>query len=670
MAFQEAGIDEQCHPPGFVRAAALLSPVPERHITGPLLSSPDPRLVARIGAQRCLSLGLVPLGRIGGQTLVAASRPAEWVDRLPELTAALGPVRLSLAGPELVENTVTAHFRNELRLLAEERVPVALSLRSWPDAIRAARLPIWGAGALVTLMLWPQLVFTLILGWLVLTLLAISALRLGALLHAWRSSRAAPGSSAELHPLHLPVVSILVPLFRESDIAPRLVQRLGQLDYPRERLDILIVLEEKDRSTLIALEAAGLPRWMRIVVVPDGPITTKPRAMNYALDFCRGSIIGIYDAEDAPDTDQIRKVVARFAARGPEVACLQGALDYYNPRSNMIARLFTAEYASWFRVVMPMLEHLRLPMPLGGTTLFIRREALEQVGAWDAHNVTEDADLGIRLARFGLRTEMLDTTTSEEANCRPRAWIVQRSRWIKGHLLTWATHMRSPRALLRELGWRGFFGYQLVFLGAQSQVILAPVMWSFWLILAGLPHPAQDLLRPVTITALVVLFVASELLVMATALVGLSRTRHRGLLPCVPLLHFYHPFGAIAGWRAVWESIRDPFYWAKTSHGHFDSPTPEILLPERESESAAARIADTLEKPAIMAAEGQRVRTSPASIFNRVSKAREIWVRSASQAASPSRPPMASMIAACSASATESRPSAASEVEASKAIER
>ena len=184
--------------------------------------------------------------------------------------------------------------------------------------------------------------------------------------------------------------------------------------------------------------------------MPADALKTKPRAMNYALPFCRGDIVGVYDAEDRPDPGQIRAVVQHLQAAPPEVACVQGYLDFYNSADNWLSRCFTLEYAIWFRVVLLGVQRLGLPIPLGGTSVFFRRGVLEQIGAWDAHNVTEDADLGMRLARFGYRCEMIASTTWEEANCRVGPWIRQRSRWLKGYALTWATpHAPAGRALAR-----------------------------------------------------------------------------------------------------------------------------------------------------------------------------------------------------------------------------
>ncbi|MFV2002207.1 MAG: glycosyltransferase family 2 protein, partial [Paracoccaceae bacterium] len=337
-------------------------------------------------------------------------------------------------------------------------------------------------------------------------------------------------------------------------------------------------------------------------VVPRAHLKTKPRALNYALDFCRGSIIGVYDAEDAPEPDQLFKVARRFHDSPPEVACLQGVLDFYNPRANWLSRCFTIEYATWFRVVLPGLEKLGFVIPLGGTTLFFRREALEKIGAWDAHNVTEDADLGIRLARHGYRAELIATLTEEEANCRFWPWVRQRSRWLKGYAMTWAVHMRSPRRLWADVGpWR-FFGIQMLFLGAISQFLLAPVLWTFWALPLGLPHPLTQTISSEAFLLLTILFLSAEAVSLSVSIYALAPNRHKRLWLWVPSMHLYFPLGAIAAYKAVWEMISKPFYWDKTAHGLSDTPVTRIA-PARsgskkhpiafrlkpESENAASR---------------------------------------------------------------------------------
>ena len=359
-------------------------------------------------------------------------------------------------------------------------------------------------------------------------------------------------------------------LYRESDIAPRLVARLARLDYPADLLDVILVVEADDQITRDALARSELPLWMRVITVPNGSVKTKPRALNHALDYARGAIVGIYDAEDAPDPDQLQKVVAQFQRSGPEVACLQGVLDYYNPHTNWLSRCFTIEYAGWFRLILPGIARMGLVVPLGGTTLFFRRSVLEELGAWDAHNVTEDADLGLRLARHGYRTDLVATTTHEEANCRTVPWIKQRSRWIKGYMMTWAVHMRRPGLLWRQLGpWR-FVGVQVLFLGTIAQFLLAPVLWSLALVPLGVAHPALAVLPAGLVWTGAALFALSEGTNLAIGVIGLHRSGQKLSWLWVPTLKLYYPLASVAGFKALIELATRPFYWDKTTHGIFD----------------------------------------------------------------------------------------------------
>ena len=381
----------------------------------------------------------------------------------------------------------------------------------------------------------------------------------------------------------------MVPLFREADIAERLLRRLERLTYPRELTDVVLVCEEDDALTTAAVRAAALPSWIRIVTVPRGDVQTKPRALNYALDFCRGQFIGVWDAEDAPAPDQLHRVARRFHERGPEVACLQGALDYYNTRTNWLSRCFTLEYAAWFHVMLPGLQSLGFALPLGGTTLYFRRAALESLGGWDAHNVTEDADLGIRLYRHGWRTEMVETVTGEEANCRPVPWIKQRSRWLKGYAVTWAVHMRNPGRLWRDLGPRRFFGFQILFLGSLSQTALAPVLWACWALAFGGLSAVSGVLPTGGWVALVALFLGAEAISMLAALLGSRAAGKPWLWPWVPTMGLYFPLAAIAIWRAMWELVGRPFLWHKTAHGLFDiESSPAELETDDPTDQLAA----------------------------------------------------------------------------------
>lgn len=485
----------------------------------------------------------------------------------------------SVAPEQALLDQLNTHCGRILAQQAENRVAARYSCRNWrkPGLRLIAGAGIGGGGLMLGLWLAPLQMLTVLSILAVLSLTLISGLKLTGLVAQVLGTLHDTPPPVQTPPGKRPRVSVLVPLYKEKEIANHLIQRLRLLTYPKALLDVMLVLEEKDSVTRDALARTPLPPWMRIVEVPDlGTITTKPRALNYALDFCEGEIIGIWDAEDAPAPNQIETITDQFAQCAPETVCLQGILDYYNPRSNWISRCFTIEYASWFRVVLPGLARLKLVIPLGGTTLFIRRHALEALGGWDAHNVTEDADLGVRLARFGWRTEPAPTVTGEEANCRPWAWVRQRSRWLKGFMMTWAVHSRQPRALLRHLGWRRFLGIQAFFIGTVSQFLLAPLLWSFWLIPLGLPHHVALTLPPVIMWAIFGLFFMTELINLIIGCVAVSGPRHRFLMGWTLTMPLYFPMATLAAYKALFELVGNPFYWDKTRHGQAqpDTATP------------------------------------------------------------------------------------------------
>ena len=560
---------------GMVNEAAVIRALATQYGTSILTARqgrPDPRLIDALGPARCLAMQCLPWKRAGAVTLVACAAPDHFAEHRPALEAALGPVAMAVISEGDLHEALIGSRRALLTLMAETCVSAAESCRGWNARRFSLFLGLALAGLVAATLMAPLASFLALFGLVVTVLLICTAVRLAAAVAHLRSLKA-PAPRGQITSLgqRKPVISMMVPLYGEPGIAPRLVRRLGALSYPRELLDIMIVVEEDDHATRAALAKSALPHWMRVVPVPDSALRTKPRALNYALNFARGSIIGVYDAEDAPAPDQLHRVARRFAESGPDLACIQGVLDYYNPRTNWLSRCFTIEYAAWFRLILPGFEKLGLAVPLGGTTLFFRREVLEALGGWDAHNVTEDADLGIRLARHGFRTELLDTVTLEEANCRVLPWIKQRSRWLKGYAMTYAVHMRNPRLLLQQLGWWRFFGFQVLFLGTLVQFLLAPILWSFWLMLFGLGHPLAEALPQGALFGVAALFLLSEVINLAINISALRAADHRFLRPWALSLHFYFPLAALAAYKGCWEMITGPFYWDKTAHGHHDA---------------------------------------------------------------------------------------------------
>ena len=531
---------------------------------------PDPRLIDRLGPARCLRMRCLPWAQAGNVCVVATSRPDSFETLRPALERRLGPVVMALIGDTALDTALERTRRSYLRRRAEAWVPAAESCRDW-NACGAQR---WLGAVLVALIglgIWaPVATLWTLIALAVLVMAACNTLKAAATIAALRHRPdPTPEPSPDTAEPLLPVVSVMVPMFREPDTVPKLINRLSRLRYPRTRLDMMLVVEEIDTATRNALAQQTLPRWMRVIVVPDAALRTKPRALNYAMSFARGSIIGVYDAEDAPAPDQIRRVARHFAAAGPDLACVQGVLDYFNPGTNWLSRCFTIEYAAWFRLLLPGKQALGLVLPLGGTTLFFRRAALERLRGWDAHNVTEDADLGIRLARHGYRTEILSSATFEEANCHALPWVRQRSRWLKGYAITYAVHMRRPGVLLRQLGvWR-FLGLQVQFLGTLVQVVLAPLLLSFWAVPLGLGHPLAGTAPLWVPWTMGVVFFAALVVDIVVPVAALHNAHHRWLRPWVLLLPLYFPLATLAAYKALWELVTAPHYWDKTAHGTY-----------------------------------------------------------------------------------------------------
>lgn len=532
---------------------------------------PDPRLAHVIPRSLALKAEAVPWRTPDGRIVIATARP-DLFDQIKARAKDDLQLSLALATRADILAAQTRGWGAALARLAETQAPVDLSCRTWP-ASRMFRYTLALAAIFLTLeIFFPSQVALAAFALAGVSFTANISLKVAAfvamLLRPPPATETLPGSLDDEPPfVHAPIVSLLVPMFEEPEIAERLISHLSQLRYPRERLDILLLLEEEDQVTARAIAATDLPPFMRVITVPKGRPQTKPRALNYALPFARGEIIGIYDAEDRPDHDQIAKVVRRFDEVPPDVVCLQGRLDYYNTDHNLMARLFAVEYASWFRVLLPGVQRLRLFVPLGGTTLFLRRKALEEVGGWDAHNVTEDAELGLRLARAGYRTELVDTTTYEEATAAVGPWIRQRSRWLKGYLITWATAMRTPMALWRNLGTWRFVGLQAQMFTAVLGFFLAPLLWSLVVVPFGLPHPLTAYLEPHHFAWIGAYMMLSLILSIVVSVHACATPHLRSLRHLAPVVELYYTLGTFAAWIGAFELLARPFFWAKTRHG-------------------------------------------------------------------------------------------------------
>jgi glycosyltransferase XagB len=366
----------------------------------------------------------------------------------------------------------------------------------------------------------------------------------------------------------LPIYTIQLPVYKEDKLIKKLIWNLQSLDYPREKLDIKLLIEEDDSKTLNAVKDLNFPAIFDVVVVPFHMPKTKPKACNYGLYFSRGKYLTIYDAEDIPDTDQLKKVITLFEKLPAHYICIQCALNYFNRNENFLTRMFTLEYSYWFDYMLPGLDTLDIPIPLGGTSNHFKLDKLIELGGWDPFNVTEDADLGLRAYSKGYKVSIVNSTTYEEANNEPFNWIRQRSRWIKGYMQTYLVHMRNPVKLIKKVGWKGFLGFNF-FIGATPLTFLIyPVLLFIFFTYVVFDFAFITQLFPnwVLFIAIFNLLVGNVLMVYINMMAVFKRRFYELILfslanPVYWILH------SISAYKGLYQLVVNPFFWEKTNHG-------------------------------------------------------------------------------------------------------
>jgi cellulose synthase/poly-beta-1,6-N-acetylglucosamine synthase-like glycosyltransferase len=366
----------------------------------------------------------------------------------------------------------------------------------------------------------------------------------------------------------MPVYTILVAAYKEAEVIGNLIKSLKKLDYPEDKLDIILLLEENDEATLQAAKREKPPASWRFLVLPDSIPKTKPKALNYGLKFARGEYLTIYDAEDVPEPDQLKKAVAAFRkSPNDNYICFQARLNYFNKNENFLTKMFTLEYSSWFDCLLPGLYRAGLPIPLGGTSNHFDVRKLKRIGAWDPFNVTEDADLGIRAATRKYKVGVINSTTYEEANSRLGNWIRQRSRWVKGYMQTLLVHNRHPLKTMKAIGFWPWLSYNLLIGGTPATFLLSPIMWGLFICSLFLP-----ILGHISMPASLLYFSALNLfvgnaLVILIAMRGVFPRKNYDLLPYAILSPIYWMLQSVGAYKGLWQLLTKPFYWEKTTHG-------------------------------------------------------------------------------------------------------
>lgn len=370
----------------------------------------------------------------------------------------------------------------------------------------------------------------------------------------------------------LPIYTIFCPLYKEWQVIPHFVKSISKLNWPKDKLDVQLLLEEDDKKTIIEVDRMKLPDYFRVIITPDGEPKTKPKACNYGLNYAKGEYAVIYDAEDNPASNQLKKAFIAFQKlKNDKVVCVQAKLNFYNSHQNILTRLFTMEYSLWFDLILPGLQSIKAPLPLGGTSNHFKTENLKLLQGWDPFNVTEDCDLGMRIAKAGYHTAIIDSTTMEEANSQVGNWFRQRSRWIKGYMQTYLVHMRRPGEFITDIKNPNIIFFQLTVGGKIISLFINPLMWVMTIVYFVFRDSLGPIIESFYLTP--IFYMATFSLVIGNFfyiynyMIGCAKREQWDIIKYAFLVPFYWLMISMAAWKALIQLIYKPHYWEKTVHG-------------------------------------------------------------------------------------------------------
>jgi glycosyltransferase XagB len=535
----------------------------------------DEELIRRWSGQRMIAENWMPVRRDATGAIVVATARVPDAERRAAIESTLGErATFVVATSWDIRNLVLTVFRSAIADEAANelfRQNPALSARVVFSRGQKVGFVALALVTLVALAIWPAPTVITVITVVSVTFLASTVFKYAVAMQGAKFDiveRVTRDDVESLRDDELPRYTVLVPVFKEANIVPQLVGNLGRIDYPADKLEVLVLIEEEDHLTRDAYLASDPPPNFHIVTIPKGTPQTKPRACNVGLFFASGEYLVIFDAEDAPEPDQLKKAVIAFRRGGEKTVCVQAALNYFNADENVLTRMFTLEYNYWFDYMLAGLDAYDLPIPLGGTSNHFRTAALIELGGWDPYNVTEDADLGIRASALGYRVGVINSTTMEEANTSIPNFVRQRSRWIKGYMQTSLVHARRPAALIREIGLRRFAAFALLIAGTPLTFLGVIPLYLVTLFSVFIPSEWFSPFFPVWLLWLTLVnFVIGSSVMVYLSMMGPYKRGTFDLILWALLNPVYWILHSVASYKALWQLLVKPHYWEKTEHG-------------------------------------------------------------------------------------------------------
>lgn len=361
----------------------------------------------------------------------------------------------------------------------------------------------------------------------------------------------------------LPKYCILLPMRNEPcSVVSDLINNIDNLNYPKHRMDVVMLVDEDD-DYLEDIKMLNIPDHFRIISASALFPFTKPKVCNLGLYDTDAEYVTIYDAEDKPEPDQLLKVLYKF--KSENVSCVQCRLHYANKNPNWLTKFFTNEYLTWFSLTIRGLsisQNDKGVIPLGGTSQHLKVDELKELGGWDAFNVTEDCELGVRMVRKGKRIVISDSVTEEIAVSKLKHWIPQRTRWQLGFMVTYLVHSKRTPSLIRDLGFYKYIHFILSVLGNVLSPLITPLLFVIFVVSLFWDGNGETYLNYLpTIT-----LICNYLLIVATHAIASIKHNNGKYLWNTFLQPLYYLFQAVTVYRAVWKLITAPHKWEKTAH--------------------------------------------------------------------------------------------------------
>ncbi len=360
-----------------------------------------------------------------------------------------------------------------------------------------------------------------------------------------------------------PLVTILVPLKQENEVIHQTFSAISNLNYPSSSIQGIIIVESTDTLTKKSIETSIIPDGFEVMEIPTLPPFTKGRAIQRALLVAKGKYITIYDAESRPEPNQVIKAV-EILEKEKGKTCLQSIIRIENAKENEITSFFASEFWDWYDKRMVNLHKRGIPFGLGGNSFFLATETLKEVGGWDPFNVTEDAELTVRLIKNNVDIKLMNSITHEACPSTMKNWIKQRTRWSKGLLTTSIIHLISGK-----FGFKGFTFKQWYHFWLRMYVgNLIPFFFAFIFILFLFQSFSYE--NFVLVNIVLAINLVPSLIVSMWAdkknfnTMGIKIRIHN--LFAVTLI--YWGMYLWAGFRANYEFLFSPLKWHKTDHSN------------------------------------------------------------------------------------------------------